>query len=100
VAEQTALEQARKVIHMRASDPKAKMLGISGDLQVIGRALDELESNADTICAALLSHIGKHHPNFEFLASIGPKTRARLHVLKHGPRCTCMECMPPQRVPR
>ena len=40
-----AMKTARALIARRSADPKAKMFGLDKDLQVLGAALDELESD-------------------------------------------------------
>lgn len=98
MAQLSTLQEARNVIASRAKDPKAKMFGLSSDLLVIGRALDELESRTDTLAAALVEFVAQtfgqaHSADFSDLRDFGPKTERAVRVIQHGERCTCHQCM-------
>jgi hypothetical protein len=102
VAELNALEEARKVIAQRASDPRAKMVGLSSDLLVIGRALNELDQRtANTTEAHLLMYehiasLGKFKaPSalLDVMSKVNRRCKMIALRINHGRSCGCDECL-------
>ncbi len=103
MSELNALQQARKIISQRASDPKAKMFGLSDDLKAIGAALDELERRngiAAEFGLLLYEHLQSttgapkvHSAVIAELGQMNDHAGVITRRLSHGNKCTCGDCI-------
>lgn len=92
-----ALETARAAIAKRAKDPRAIAFGFSGDLNAIGRALDELELRIGTLAAvALAKHYwpaaSLHAGQWDALSKMSELARHVYREGTHGKACLCEQC--------
>lgn len=92
-----ALETARAAIAKRAKDPRAIAFGFSGDLNAIGRALDELELRIGMLAAvALAKHYwptaALHSAQWEALSKMSELAHHVYREGTHGDACLCEQC--------
>lgn len=105
MSQSNPLDDARKIIAKRASDPKAQMLGLASDLKAVGRALDELERRAGMCAEAwllLYDHLRQqgsslapkvHDAVIASLGSMNDHAGVIARRITHGKVCTCEECL-------
>lgn len=94
----TALEEARKILAARASQPKAMMLGLSNDLDAIGRALDwlnecitELKRRNRVLAKALIDR----HYGYTSMTDVEFAAIEKIATADdaHKQTCNCEDCM-------